>query len=84
MAVHAPYRRQGIGSALLKALLAHLQRTGRPGVSLSVQKRNPASVMYRRLGFGIVRENGEEYVMERRFRPAQDASAAEENDHELL
>ncbi len=36
---------------------------GYPAVSLSVQKANPAVRLYRRLGFRVVREHPEEYVM---------------------
>ncbi len=73
VAVLEKYRRQGMGGALMKAMLARLERAGYPGVSLSVQKRNPAARLYLRLGFRIAREHGEEYVMEYRFqvRPMQ-------------
>ena len=73
VAVLEKYRRQGMGSALVKAVLARLERAGYPGVSLSVQKRNPASRLYLRLGFRIAKEHGEKYVMEYRFqvRPMQ-------------
>lgn len=49
-AVEAPYRGQGIGGALLRALLDQLAQAGYRRASLSVQKENPAAALYRRLG----------------------------------
>lgn len=40
-----------------------LRIEGYPRLSLSVQKENYAVRMYRKAGFSIVRENGEEYIM---------------------
>ncbi|MGI5957915.1 MAG: GNAT family N-acetyltransferase [Massiliimalia sp.] len=57
------YRGKGIGTALLKCLLGELQNQQVPGVSLSVQKQNPAVSLYERLGFCAVREEPEEWIM---------------------
>ena len=53
----------GIGTELMNQLLDLLKNKGFKQSSLSVQKANYASKMYRKLGFEIVRENDEEYVM---------------------
>jgi ribosomal protein S18 acetylase RimI-like enzyme len=44
------YRNAGIGSAILKDLLAEADRAGKP-VTIHVEKMNPALRLYQRLGF---------------------------------
>lgn len=57
------YRRRGIATALLTAILERLAGHFR-GVSLSVQKENLSAVnLYRKFNFGIVREDDAEYIM---------------------
>ncbi len=56
-------RGQGIGSALMRAMLELLAAYGHTGASLSVQKRNPAFRLYQRLGFQVFRETGQDCVM---------------------
>lgn len=56
LAVREPFRGNGIGSALLQAMLLLLKQAGYPRVSLSVQKANRAVHLYRRAGFHPVRE----------------------------
>lgn len=63
IAVLPAHRGQGIGTALLHAMLRTLARHGWQRVALSVQKANPALRLYQRAGFTIVRDNGEELVM---------------------
>lgn len=63
MSVDKKYRGLGIGTALLKQLLSILKKAGYSAVSLSVQKANYAVMMYKKAGFFIVNENGEEYIM---------------------
>ena len=57
------YRRLGIGTRLLHALLLLLRENGYRRVSLSVQKENPALRLYQRLGFRTVADKGTEYLM---------------------
>lgn len=59
------YRNQGIGTELVESLLSLLRERGYSQVSLSVQKENYAVRMYRKLGFVVLRENDEDYVMVR-------------------
>lgn len=63
VAVFEPYRNRGIGTALMKAMLETLKAHGFRRASLSVQKENPAFHLYLRLGFEIVKETEEEYLM---------------------
>lgn len=63
IAVLPAHRGQGIGSALLHAMLRTLARRDWQRVALSVQKANPALRLYQRAGFTIVQDNGEELVM---------------------
>lgn len=57
------YRHQGIGSHLMREILQLIRNENYTQVSLSVQKANYAYKMYRKLGFEIVSENDEEYLM---------------------
>ena len=57
------YRNYGIGTELMKQMLTKLKLEGYKQVSLSVQKMNYAVHMYRKIGFEIVDENDEEYIM---------------------
>ena len=57
------YRNLGIGTELMKQILLTLKEKKYKQVSLSVQKINYAVSMYKKVGFEIVRENKEDYVM---------------------
>ena len=57
------YRNYGIGTELMKAMLAELKASGYKQASLAVQKQNYAVKMYQKLGFQIMDENEEEYIM---------------------
>jgi ribosomal protein S18 acetylase RimI-like enzyme len=57
------YRRAGIGSAILKDLLAEGARGGKR-VSIHVEIFNPALALYERLGFRKLREHGVYHFME--------------------
>lgn len=57
------YRGLGIGTALMEGILALLKSHGHGRASLSVQKANYAVKLYLRVGFEIIRETEEEYIM---------------------
>jgi len=57
------YRGLGIGSKLMKQILKALKEQGYKQVSLSVQKENYAVDMYKKVGFRILNENKEDYIM---------------------
>lgn len=63
LAVLPGWRGQGIGTALMRGMLDWLRDCGYAKASLSVQKENPAARLYRRLGFSVLRETEEEYIM---------------------
>lgn len=63
ISLYKKYRGQGIGTDMMKKMLALLKTHGYERVSLSVQKANYAAEMYRKIGFEIVRENKEEWIM---------------------
>lgn len=67
MSVLKKYRGGGIGTALLKEMLANLKSSGYAKVSLSVQKANYAVKMYKKAGFSILYETKEEYIMTARL-----------------
>lgn len=57
------YRNYGIGTELMKQMLIKLKMQGYKQASLAVQKMNYAVRMYQKVGFEIVDENDEEYIM---------------------
>ena len=63
ISLYREYRGQGIGSRMMQEMLEQLKVQGYKRVSLSVQKANYAVKMYKKLGFAIVDENEEEYIM---------------------
>ncbi len=63
ISLYEGYRHLGIGTALMKAMLRLLKDKGYKQASLSVQKENYAVAMYRKVGFEVVDEKEEEYIM---------------------
>lgn len=63
ISLYKEYRGNGIGTELMKTMLEELKSRGYKKASLSVQKKNYAAKMYQKLGFEIVEENEEEYIM---------------------
>lgn len=67
MALYPEYRGLGMGTALMREMLTALAEKGYRQVSLSVQKENYAVGMYRKAGFEVIRDNGDEYILLRRL-----------------
>lgn len=67
MALYPECRGLGMGTALMREMLTALAEKGYRQVSLSVQKENYAVGMYRKAGFEVIRDNGDEYIMLRRL-----------------
>jgi len=63
ISLYKEYRNKGIGTALMKSMLQLLKECGYKQTSLAVQKDNYAVRMYKNVGFEIVRDLGEEYLM---------------------
>ena len=61
--LYKEYRGRGIGTALMERMLAELKKRGYEKASLAVQKENYGVKMYQNVGFEIVDENEEEYIM---------------------
>lgn len=63
ISLYKEYRGCGIGTALMKRMIQELKIRGYEKASLSVQKANYAVKLYKNVGFEIVDENEEEYMM---------------------
>ena len=64
IAVEAEHRGKGIGTQLLKNLIQIIKENNFTAISLSVDRRNPALRLYKRLGFEIIKhEKGENPIM---------------------
>jgi ribosomal protein S18 acetylase RimI-like enzyme len=73
IAVRSDLRGQGIGGAILEQLLA-AARSGGYGVSIHVERNNPALRLYERLGFRKIDEHGIYFLME--WKPSADRASA--------
>lgn len=58
------FRGRGIGTRLMREMLLLLKEQGYKRGSLAVQKANYAVRMYKNVGFEIIDENEEEYIMQ--------------------
>lgn len=63
ISLYKEYRGLGIGTAMMKRMLEELRERGYQKASLAVQKANYAVKMYKNVGFKIIDENEEEYIM---------------------
>ncbi|MBE6551857.1 MAG: GNAT family N-acetyltransferase [Ruminococcaceae bacterium] len=63
ISLYSEYRGYGIGTKMMQKMLDWLRISGYEKASLSCQKENYAVRMYRNLGFEIIDENDEEYIM---------------------
>lgn len=63
ISLYKDYRGLGIGTAMMRKMLSILKDCGYKQSSLAVQKANYAVRMYLKVGFEIVGENDEEYIM---------------------
>ena len=63
MSLYPAYRGKGIGTALLREMLALLAKDGYARVSLSVQRANAAVRLYQTAGFCVWEEKEEELIM---------------------
>lgn len=63
ISLYEEYRGRGIGTELMRKMLELLREKGYKRASLAVQKENYAVRMYKNIGFRIVGENEQEYIM---------------------
>lgn len=68
MAVKKKYRNQGIGTKLINAIASEYQKIGVECLSLSVDKANNASNLYKRLGYEIVEETETSWTMKKKIK----------------
>ena len=74
IAVLPQYRNVGIGTALLKGLMAQATEAGLP-LTIHVEQYNPALRLYERLGFTRIGERGVYFLMEWRPTGAESVEA---------
>ena len=67
ISLYREYRGLGIGTELMRRMLAILKSCGYEKASLAVQKANYAVKLYQNTGFEIVGETEEEYIMVNRL-----------------
>lgn len=63
IALFDEYRNQGIGTRMMEQMLDLMKTEGYAQVSLSITKGNSAIRLYERLGFVVINENEEDYIM---------------------
>lgn len=80
ISLYKEYRGFGIGTDLMTTMLNELKDRGYTRASLAVQKANYAVNLYKKVGFRIVGENDEEYIMEYRSNDSFSASSSKK-DH---
>ena len=67
ISLYKEYRGMGLGTEMMRKMLALLKASGYRQASLAVQKANYAVKLYQKVGFEIVDENSEEYIMVNRL-----------------
>jgi GNAT superfamily N-acetyltransferase len=67
--VEAPHQRQGIGTDVMRRIIAEAAQAGQ-AVTLGVVKSNEALRLYRRLGFATTHEDSRKFYMRREREPA--------------
>lgn len=63
ISLYEEYRGKGIGTELMKCMLQLLKEKGYQKISLSVQKKNAAVNMYKKVGFQTIFETEDEFIM---------------------
>ena len=63
ISVYKEYRNLGIGKSLIKTILDELKKRDYKKTSLSVQKANYASNIYKKVGYYVHEERDEDYIM---------------------
>ena len=63
ISLYKEYRNRGIGVSLMRAMIEHLRNRGYKQTSLNVKKENYAVRLYKKMGFEIIREDNEDYLM---------------------
>jgi ribosomal protein S18 acetylase RimI-like enzyme len=62
--VDGPFQRQGIGTHVMRLLIAEAERVSQP-IRLNVVKINPALRLYQRLGFIVTHQDDRKFYLKR-------------------
>ncbi len=57
------YRNQGIGTQLMSSMISYLRESGYKQTSLNVKKENYAVKLYQKMGFKVIDQDDEDYLM---------------------
>lgn len=63
ISLYKEYRNKGIGTQLMISMITHLYKSGYKHTSLNVKKKNHAVKLYKKMGFEIISEDNEDYLM---------------------
>jgi len=63
ISLYKQYRNHGIGTKLMKAMIEYLRNKGYEQTSLNVKKENYAVRLYKKMGFEVIGEDSEDYLM---------------------
>lgn len=63
ISLYKEYRNMGIGTNLMNKMIKYLIEKGYKKASLSVAKNNYAVRLYKKLGFRVIKEEDEDYIM---------------------
>lgn len=63
ISLYKQYRNKGVGTQLMTSMITYLRKSGYKQTSLNVKKENYAVKLYRKMGFDIVNEDNEDYLM---------------------
>jgi ribosomal protein S18 acetylase RimI-like enzyme len=63
ISLYKQYRNKGVGTQLMASMITHLCKNGYKQTSLNVKKENHAVRLYKKMGFEIISEDNEDYLM---------------------
>lgn len=63
ISLYKKYRNQGIGTKLMTVMIEYLRENGYKQTSLNVKKDNYAVRLYKKMGFEVIGDDGEDYLM---------------------
>lgn len=63
ISLYKQYRNHGIGTKLMNAMIEYLRNKGYEQTSLNVKKENYAVRLYKKMGFEVIGEDSEDYLM---------------------
>lgn len=63
ISIFKEYRNMGIGRELMSRMIAHLSENGYKQTSLSVDRKNYAVKLYKEVGFEVIKEKEDDYLM---------------------